>query len=168
MRNTHTLSVLVDNNAGVLARISGLFSRRGFNIKSLAVGETESSEVSRMTIIVECGDTELEQVVSQLAKQVCVRTVELLAAERAISRELVLIKVSTTAASRSQIIEIANIFRARVIDVAPGSLTLELTGEEDKTAALLELLRDYGVLESARTGAVALERGSSTIYDHEG
>ena len=159
-----TLSVLVDNNAGVLARISGLFSRRGFNITSLAVGETNDPAVSRMTIIVRCDKRALDQVVTQLAKQVCVRHVTVLSENRAIRRELVIIKVSTTSENRTQVIEIANIFRASVIDVAPGSLTLELTGAADKSEALLEMLNEFGVLEVVRTGTVAIERGSNTIY----
>lgn len=159
-----TLSILVDNSAGVLTRISGLFSRRGYNIKSLAVGETEHAGVSRMTVVVECDDRATSQIVAQLAKQECVRSVAVLESAKKISRELVLVKVSTSAENRTQVIEIANIFRARVIDVAPGSLTLELTGEADKSAAMLEMLGEFGILESTRTGAVALERGSRTIY----
>lgn len=160
-----TLSVLVDNSAGVLTRISGLFSRRGYNIKSLAVGETEREGISRMTVIVSCDDRALSQIVAQLQKQECVRRVRVLENANQISRELLLIKVSTNAQNRTQVIEIANIFRARVIDASPGSLTLELTGEADKSAALFEMLGEFGILESTRTGAVAVERGSGTIYD---
>lgn len=173
MRNTEgteeyrTLSVLVDNNAGVLARISGLFSRRGFNITSLAVGETQDAAVSRMTIIVRCDRRALDQVVTQLAKQECVRRVEVLDENRAIRRELLLVKVSTTTENRTQVIEIANIFRASVIDVAPGSLTLELTGDADKAAAMLEMMSEFGVLEVVRTGTVAIERGTGTIYSRD-
>ncbi len=162
-----TLSVLVDNSTGVLTRISGLFSRRGFNITSLAVGETQDPAISRMTIIVRCDRRALEQVVSQLAKQVCVRRVEVLDENRAIRRELVIVKVSTTSENRTQVIEIANIFRASVIDVAPGSLTLELTGDADKSAAMLSMMAEFGVLEVVRTGTIAVERGADTIYSKE-
>ena len=160
-----TLSVLVDNNAGVLTRISGLFSRRGFNIRSLAVGETADNAVSRMTIIVGCDERALDQVVQQLLKQECVHMVEVLEPSRSINRELLLLKVSTDERTRTQVIELANIFRARVIDVAPGSLMLEITGEADKAQAIIEMMNEFGVLEIVRTGTVSLERGSSTIYD---
>ena len=160
-----TLSVLVENSAGVLTRISGLFSRRGYNIISLAVGETQEHSLSRMTIIVECGERFLEQIMQQLKKQVCVRTVEVLEPSRSIRRELILIKVAASAETRTQIIEIANIFRAHIIDVSPGSLTLEITGEADKADAIVEMLTGYGIMEIVRTGAVALERGAGTIYD---
>jgi len=165
--STRILSVLVDNSAGVLARISGLFSRRGYNIASLAVGETADPSVSRMTIIASCDERALDQIVQQLRKQVCVRMVEVLDESIAMSRELVLVKVSTSAENRTQVIEIANIFRARVIDVSQGSMILEMTGETEKTAAMLELMDEFGVLEVARTGKIALERGSSTIYNRE-
>ncbi|MDR1117511.1 MAG: acetolactate synthase small subunit [Oscillospiraceae bacterium] len=161
-----TLSVLVENSAGVLTRISGLFSRRGYNIISLAVGETQDPAFSRMTIIVECGEKFLDQIVAQLDKQVCVRTVEVLEPVKSISRELMLIKVKTDVKNRTQVIEIANIFRAHIIDVSPGSLTLEITGEADKAGAIIELLGEFGIIEIARTGTVALERGAVSIYSN--
>ena len=165
MEENRTLSVLVENSAGVLTRISGLFSRRGYNIKSLAVGETEDPQISRMTIIVECGERFLTQVVQQLLKQVCVRKVEVLSPQKSISRELLLVKVSTTTQTRSQVIEIANIFRAHIIDVSTVSLTLEITGEADKADAIIDMLNEYGIIEVVRTGTVALERGGGSIYE---
>lgn len=165
MTESRTISVLVDNSAGVLARISGLFSRRGYNIESLAVGETEDASVSRMTIIARCDERALDQVVQQLAKQVCVRKVEVLEAASSIARELILMKVSTTAENRTQVIELANIFRARVVDVSPGSLMLEITGEAQKAAAVIEMMNEFGVLEIVRTGTIAMQRGAVTIYD---
>ena len=161
----NTLSILVDNESGVLTRVSGLISRRGFNIDSLAVGETEQSGVSRITIIVICDARALDQIVFQLKKLVCVRQIEILAPSEAVCRELLLVKVRTCSDTRSDIVQIANIFRARVIDMSPGSITLEITGESDKTSALIELLAEYGVMEICRTGAVAIGRGAKTIYD---
>lgn len=160
----HTLSVLVDNHAGVLMRVAGLFSRRGFNIESLAVGETHDETVSRMTIITHCDQRELDQVVSQLGKLVCVRAVQVLPREKSISRELLLIKVNVESARRTEVMLIATAFRARVLDVARESMTLELTGESDKISALIALMADFGVLETMRTGIVALERDMKTIY----
>lgn len=167
MMTRHILSVLVENSAGVLARVIGLISRRGFNIESLTVGETQDPTVSRMTIIVPCDENALEQIVEQLRKLVCVSKVEVLPGGLAITRELLLIKVSTTAKTRSEVLEISSIFRARVVDVSHGSLTLEITGESDKTGALIELLSEFGILEMVRTGAASLARGSQTIYDEK-
>lgn len=161
----NTLSILVDNESGVLTRVSGLISRRGFNINSLAVGETERRDVSRITIIVTCDARALDQIVYQLKKLVCVRQIEILAPSEAVCRELLLVKVKTGSDTRADVIQIANIFRARIIDMSLCSLTLEITGESDKTTALIEMLAEYGVMEICRTGAVALNRGANTIYD---
>ncbi len=155
----HTISVLVDNEAGVLARISGLFSARGFNINSLSVGETEDPKVSRMTIVVAGDDRVLEQVVKQLNKQICVIKVVDLTQEEFVDRELTLIKVNADNQQRSDIIEIVNLFRAKVVDIAPKSLTVEATGDEGKVEALIELLKRFGIREMARTGRVSLSRG---------
>ena len=163
----NTLSVLVDNSSGVLARIAGLFSRRGFNIESLAVGETQDSDVSRITLIVPCDERVLYQVVEQLRKLQCVRAVDVLSPEARVARELLLLKVHAGIEERNAVIQVAGIFRARIIDVCRDSITLELTGETDKTIAFIDLMNDYGILEMARTGMVALKRGAQTIYEIE-
>lgn len=155
----HTLSVLVENKPGVLARIAGLFSRRGFNIDSLAVGPTEDPTLSRMTIVVDAGDHALEQITKQLYKLINVIKISDLDPKASVSRELLMIKVKATAANRAQIIEIADIFRANIIDVSPESLTLEATGTEEKLTALETMLKPYGIIELARTGKIALSRG---------
>ena len=160
----HTLSVLVDNQAGVLVRVAGLFSRRGFNIESLAVGATHDENISRITIITRCDQRELDQVVSQLSKLVCVRAVQVLPRDRSISRELLLIKVNVDSTRRTEVMLIATAFRARILDVARESMTLELTGESTKISALIALMADFGILETMRTGIVALERDARTIY----
>ena len=159
------ISIVVDNHTGVLARVSNLFSRRGFNIESLAVGVTEDDSLSRITVSVDCDERTLDQIVQQLAKLVCVRTVKVLGEDTQVCRELVLIKVKADSKTRSEIIEIVNIFRAKIIDVSMETVTIELTGEDTKTSALLELMNEFGVMELARTGTVALDRGASTIYE---
>lgn len=164
MDQKHTLAVLVDNSAGVLTRVAGLFSRRGFNIDSLAVGETQDQCVSRMTIVVKCDNRLLEQVVEQLRKLQCVRSLEVLSPDQSVTRELILIKVRADSSRRAEVIQIANVFRARIIDVGRYSMVLELTGEPDKTLALTDLMSDFGILEIARTGIIALERGADTIH----
>jgi acetolactate synthase-1/3 small subunit len=156
---THTLSVLVENKPGALARISGLFARRGFNIDSLAVGETEDPEVSRMTIVVSVEGKPLEQVVKQLHKLIHVLRIVELPHQASVERELALIKVGVGAGKRAEVIEIAEIFRAKVIDVDADALIVEATGTPEKVAALEELLRPYEIIEMARTGRVALARG---------
>ncbi len=155
----HTLSVLVDNEPGVLARIAGLFSRRGFNIDSLAVGRTEDSKYSRMTIVVDGETHSLEQVMKQLHKLVNVLKINDLDPRETVGRELVLIKVNAPPATRAQIIEIVDIFRANIVDVAKNTLTIEVTGDTNKVHAIEEMLRPYGVKELARTGKIALARG---------
>ena len=161
-----TISIVVENSSGVLARVSNLFSRRGFNIDSLAVGTTEDVKFSRITIVAACDERTLDQIVQQLAKLLCVRTVKVLNEEEKVQRDLVLVKVKAEAKERSEIVELVNIFRAKIIDVSSNTLTIEITGEGGKTSALLELLEQYVILELARTGTVALDRGSNTIYDN--
>lgn len=162
---THTLSVLVENKPGVLARIAGLFSRRGFNIESLAVGPTEHDEMSRMTIVVNVEDSPLEQVTKQLNKLVHVLKIVELQDDKAVERELVLVKVKADPSVRYQIIELAEMFRAKIVDVGPDALTIEATGSPAKVQAMLELLDPYGIRELARTGRVALARGGKGITD---
>lgn len=156
----HTLSVLVENKPGVLTRVASLFARRGFNIDSLAVGETEDPTLSRMTIVVNAEETALEQVTKQLYKLINVLKVQDLDPGDMIDRELVLYKVNAAPERRHEIIEIANVFRAKIVDVGRSSLTIEATGTTDKLAAMEDLLRAYGIKELARTGKIALARGS--------
>ena len=160
----HTLSVLVENAAGVLSQVSRLFSRKGYNIESLAVGTTDDPEVSRITIEVLCDDLMIEQIINQLRKQFSVYSVRLLPPASSIRRELVLIKVKAESREvRNEVIQIANIFRASIIDVSLKSLTLALIGDESKADAMQKLLEAFGILELVRTGMVALERGEYTI-----
>ena len=154
------LSVLVENKAGVLSRISGLFSRRGFNIDSLAVGTTEDEYTSRMTIVVNGDEQEVQQVAKQLGKLIDVIKVRRLQAEESVLRELALIKVKTDSGTRAEITQIVDIFRAKIVDVAQESMTIEMTGMRDKHDALLELLIPFGILEVVKTGTVALGRGT--------
>ena len=154
------LSVLVENRSGVLSHVVGLFSARGFNIDSLAVGETEDPTVSRMTIMAHGDDRVIEQIIKQLNKLIDVVKVQDLTTEEHISRELVLVKVHAAASLRSDILQIVNTFRAKVVDVNPASLTVEVTGSEEKIDAMLELLRPFGIKEVVRTGTIALARKS--------
>jgi len=156
----HTLSVLVENKPGVLMRVASLFARRGFNIDSLAVGVTEDPTLSRMTIVVSAEDTPLEQVTKQLHKLINVIKVQDLDPKEMTDRELVLFKVNAPPERRHEIIEIANVFRAKIVDVGKQSLTIEATGTGDKLLAMEDLLRAYGIKELARTGKIALARGS--------
>jgi len=156
----HTLSVVVENKPGVLTRVASLFARRGFNIDSLAVGETEDPSLSRMTIVVAADERALEQVTKQLYKLINVLKVQDLDPKDMIDRELVLYKVNAAADRRHEIIEIANVFRAKIVDVGKSTLTIEATGTTDKLAAMEDLLRAYGIKELARTGKIALARGS--------
>ncbi|WP_116051327.1 acetolactate synthase small subunit [Amycolatopsis palatopharyngis] len=159
----HTLSVLVENVPGVLARVSGLFSRRGFNIESLAVGPTENPEVSRMTIVVAVEELPLEQVTKQLNKLVNVIKIVELEPTTAVRRELLLVKVRADATVRSQVLETVHLFRAKVVDVSPEALTIEATGTGDKINALLRMLEPYGVRELVQSGMVAVGRGARSI-----
>ncbi|MBE6555572.1 MAG: acetolactate synthase small subunit [Ruminococcaceae bacterium] len=161
-----TLAILVDNESGVLSQISRLFSRKGYNIESLAVGATENPAISRITIEVIADDEQVALLANQLRKLFPVHSVKLLTPETSIRRELVLLKVRTPdSAARNEVIQIANIFRANIIDVAIGSITLSVIGAEQKTDAIEKILAEYGILELVRTGVVALERGQETIKD---
>jgi acetolactate synthase-1/3 small subunit len=161
--SVHTLSVLVENKPGVLARVSGLFSRRGFNIESLAVGPTENPEVSRMTIVVAVEELPLEQVTKQLNKLVNVIKIVELEQSTAVQRELLLVKVRADATVRSQVLETVQLFRAKVVDVSPEALTIEATGTSDKIGALLRMLEPYGIRELVQSGMVAVGRGARSI-----
>jgi acetolactate synthase-1/3 small subunit len=155
----HTLAVLVENKSGVLSRVASLFSRRGYNIDSLAVGVTEDPDISRITIVVHGDDLVLEQVTKQLNKLVDVIKVSDLGGDDTVERELALIKVTADSDTRAEIIQIADIFRARVIDIAPKSMTVEVTGDEGKVEAIEKLLRHFGIKEMVRTGKIAMVRG---------
>jgi acetolactate synthase-1/3 small subunit len=157
------LSVLVQNQPGVLSRVSNLFSRRGFNIDSLAVGPTEDDDISRITITVHGDYALVDQMVQQLYKLICVQKVLVLEPGQAIERQLVLVKVAASTETRDAVMRIVDIFRARIVDVTRDTLTVESTGEEDKTSALLGMLADYGIVELVRTGVVALQRGAGHI-----
>ncbi|ADJ43497.1 MULTISPECIES: acetolactate synthase small subunit [Amycolatopsis] len=161
--SVHTLSVLVENKPGVLARVSGLFSRRGFNIESLAVGPTENPEVSRMTIVVAVEELPLEQVTKQLNKLVNVIKIVELEQSTAVQRELLLVKVRADNTVRSQVLETVQLFRAKVVDVSPEALTVEATGTSDKIGALLRMLEPYGIRELVQSGMVAVGRGARSI-----
>ena len=164
----HTLSVLVENAPGVLSQASRHFSRKGYNIESLAVGTTDDPEVSRITIEVKCDDLMVEQIINQLRKLFSVYCVRLLPPNSSIRRELVLIKVRAESRDvRNEVIQIANIFRATIIDVSSRSLTLAVIGQESKDDALEKLLCEFGILELVRTGMVALERGEATINNND-
>ena len=162
----YVLSVLVRNSSGVLTRVSGLFSRRGFNIDSLTVGRTENSEISRMTIALNGGLEELEQFTKQLNKLEDVLRVLSLKPENPVYRELVLIKVKADAEQRASINEIVKIFRSKIVDISPETLTIELTGDESKINAHIKLLEEYEIKELVRTGVCALERGANDITDY--
>ena len=164
----HTLSVLVENKPGVLARIAGLFSRRGFNIDSLAVGPTEHDDVSRMTIVVNVEELPLEQVTKQLNKLVEVLKIVEMEPASSVQRELLLVKVSADRATRSHVLETVQLFRAKVVDVAPDAVTVEATGSTDKLEALLRVLEPYGVRELVQSGMVAVARGSRSMTDRSG
>ena len=160
----HTLSVLVENKPGVLARIAGLFSRRGFNIDSLAVGPTEHPEISRMTIVVNVEDSPLEQVTKQLNKLIEVlKIVEL--DNTSINRELLLVKVRADADVRGQVLDAVQLFRAKVVDVAPDAITIEVTGNPDKLADFLKIVEPFGIRELVQSGMVAIGRGSRSITE---
>ena len=161
----HTLSVLVENKPGVLARIAGLFSRRGFNIDSLAVGPTEHPEVSRMTIVVNVEQSPLEQVTKQLNKLVEVIKVVELDREMSITRELLLVKVRADAASRGQVLELVQLFRAKVVVVATDAVTIQIVGNQGKLEDFLRVLEPYGVRELVQSGVVAIGRGSRSVSE---
>jgi acetolactate synthase I/III small subunit len=155
----HVLSALVQNQPGVLAHVSGMLASRGFNIDSLAVGETENPELSRMTFVVHGDDAELDQVRKQLDKIVTVVRVLDISSEDFVERDLMLIKVKSTPAQRAEIAYLVEMFRARVVDIGPETVMIEISGQERKIEAFIELMRPYGILELARTGRIALVRG---------
>ena len=161
----HTLSVLVENKPAVLVRIAGLFSRRGFNIDSLAVGPTEHEEISRMTIVVNCEEHPLEQVTKQLNKLINVLKIVELEQGQAVQRELLLIKVRADTESRSKVLETVQLFRAKVVDVALDAVTVEATGNRDKLEALIRVLEPFGIKELVQSGMVAVGRGGRSITD---
>jgi acetolactate synthase I/III small subunit len=161
----HTLSVLVENRPGVLARAAGLFSRRGFNIDSLAVGPTEHEDISRMTIVVNVEGLPLEQVTKQLNKLVNVIKIVELDPAASVQRELLLVKVKADMATRSHVLETVQLFRAKVVDVAPDAVTIEATGTADKLDALIRVLEPFGIKELVQSGMVAVGRGSRSITD---
>jgi acetolactate synthase-1/3 small subunit len=161
----HTLSVLVENKPGVLARIAGLFSRRGFNIDSLAVGPTEHDEVSRMTIVVSVEDAALEQVTKQLNKLVEVIKIVELDGSASVNRELLLIKVRADAATRGQILDVVELFKAKVVDVSNESVTVQAVGNVDKLADLRRILEPFGIRELVQSGMVAIGRGGRSISE---
>ena len=160
---TQTLSVLVEDKPGVLARVASLFSRRGYNIQSLAVGATEHKNLSRMTIVVSVDEHPLEQITKQLNKLVNVIKIVEQDEDNSVSRELMLVKVRTDAASRGQVIEAVNLFRAKVVDVSTESLTIEATGTPEKLEAFLRVLEQYGIREIVQSGVVSLSRGPRGI-----
>lgn len=161
-----TLSVLVENSAGVLSQVTRLFSRKGYNIESLAVGTTDDARVSRITVILKGTDRMAEQIAAQLNKLMPVISVQILTGKKAIYREFVMLKVKADGKdARDEIMQIVNVFRAAIVDISRSSLMIAITGDEAKNGAMLALLKDFGILELARTGMIALERGSATIYD---
>ena len=161
----HTLSVLVENKPGVLARIAGLFARRGYNIDSLAVGPTEHDEVSRMTIVVSVEDSPLEQVTKQLNKLVEVIKIVELDGSASVNRELLLVKVRADASSRGQVLEVVQLFRAKVVDVATDAITVQVVGNTDKLADFLTMVEPFGVRELVQSGMVAIGRGGRSISE---
>ena len=163
MTERHTLSVLVENKPGVLARVAGLFSRRGFNIASLAVGPTEDPVISRMTIVVDVEDFPLEQVTKQLNKLIHVIKIVELDPAASVQREVLLVKVRADPSVRSQVLEVVDLFRAKAVDVSPEALTIEATGTAEKIAALLKNLEPYGIREMVQSGTIAVGRGPRSI-----
>ncbi|WP_205474315.1 acetolactate synthase small subunit [Nocardioides sp. SYSU D00038] len=165
MSDKHTLSVLVEDKPGVLARIAGLFSRRGFNIDSLAVGPTEHPEVSRMTIVVNVEGSPLEQVTKQLNKLVEVIKIVELEPTASVHRELVMVKIAATAETRGQVLDTVQLFRAKVVDVAPDAVTVQITGNAGKIADFLRVVEPFGVRELVQSGMVAIGRGARSISE---
>lgn len=163
--NTQTLSVLVENKAGVLTRIAALFARRGYNIHSIASGPTEHPEISRLTVVVDVAQHPLEQITKQLNKLVNVLKIVQLEPRRTVQRELILVKVSADDTTRTSVLEVVQMFRAKVVDASAEAVTIEATGTEDKLGALLGMLEQYGIREIVKSGAVAIGRGGRTIVD---
>jgi acetolactate synthase-1/3 small subunit len=161
----HTLSVLVENRPGVLTRVAALFARRGFNIHSLAVGPTEHAEVSRITVVVDVDELPLEQVTKQLNKLVNVIKIVELEPSASVQREMLLVKVKADLQTRSHVLETVQLFRAKVVDVAPDAVTIEVTGTADKLEAFLRVLEPFGIRELVQSGVIAVGRGSRSITD---
>ncbi len=159
----HTIAVIMENKSGVLTRIAGLFSRRSFNIDSLSVGATDNPDYSRMTLTVHGDEVVLEQVIKQLSKLINVIRVSELEPKESVERELAIIKVSADKDNRGEIMQIVNIFRAKIIDVSARSMIIEATGDESKIDAIVQLLRQFGIKEMARTGKVSMVRGTRVI-----
>lgn len=163
--NHHILSVLVEDRPGVLTRVTGLFSRRGFNIESLAVGSCEQEEISRITIVVSGVDIQIEQMIKQLHKLIEIIKVQDITNREHVERELALIRVKADhREDRSEIIQVAGIFRAKIVDISTDSLMIEMSGDSGKVIAIQDLLKPYGILEMVRTGKIALKRGTATIF----
>ena len=162
----HTISVLVEDEAGVLTRISGLFARRGFNIESLAVGPAEQDGVSRITMVVSGDEQIIEQLIKQLYKLISVLKVQDISQQPSVERELMLIKVKANAASRAEVIQITQIFRARIVDLSEEALTIEVVGDPGKIVAIIQMLNKFGISEIARTGTVALIRESKVNTEY--
>jgi acetolactate synthase-1/3 small subunit len=163
--STHVLSLLVEDKPGLLTRVAGLFARRGFNIESLAVGHTEIPGLSRITVVVDVEDLPLEQVTKQLNKLINVIKIVELDPAQSVQREHLLIKVRVDNATRSQVLEAVNLFRARVVDVSTDALVIEVTGDSGKTSALLKVLEPYGIKEIAQSGLLAIGRGGKSITE---
>ena len=163
----HTLAILVENKPGVLTRVAGLFSRRGFNIESLAVGVTENPDTSRITIVVSGDDHILEQVEKQLNKLIDVIRVSDIPPEESVNRELALIKVGVDSSTRAEVMQIVDIFRAKIVDVGIKSLVVEVTGDEGKINAIEQLLRQFGIKEMVRTGRIAMNRGAKVVQSEK-
>ncbi|MEF9864165.1 MAG: acetolactate synthase small subunit [Christensenellaceae bacterium] len=165
MVRRYVLSILVKNASGVLSKVTGLFSRRGYNIRSLSVGETHDEKLSRITIELAGDEHVLEQIKKQLTKLVDVVTIKGLRSASSVYKELILVKVNADAKKRANIIELCDIFRTKIVDVAANTMIIELSGAPEKNAALLNLLDEYGIIEMARTGITAIERGEASIHD---
>ncbi len=165
--HVHTITALVNDKPGVLARIAGMFSRRGFNISSLAVGVSETPGLSRMTFVVEGGEWVVEQVVKQLYKLIDVVRVTNLSTESTVMREMALVKVRSNAETRAEIMQLVDIFRAAIVDVGKDAVIIEITGNEEKVAAMIKLLQPFGVRETMRTGRIAMTRGAASGAQRE-
>lgn len=165
MIRRYVLSVLVQNTSGVLSKVTGLFSRRGYNIRSLSVGETHDPQVSRITIEMVGDEAVLEQIQKQLNKLVDVITIKGLRSSTSVYKELILVKVKAPDKKRANIIELCDIFRTKIVDISKDTMIIELTGSPEKNKALLDLLAEYGIIEMSRTGITALERGESSLHD---
>jgi acetolactate synthase I/III small subunit len=165
VHDRHTISVLVENKPGVLSRVAGMFARRGYNIHSLAVGPTEDIAISRLTVVVGAEAVQLEQITKQLNKLVNVLKIQELEQGDTVERELLLLKVAADPATRSQVIELADVFRAKIVDVDHDSITIEAAGSPDKLEAMVELVTPFGIRELVRSGTIALGRGARSITD---